>query len=71
MSTVNATKSLSGYDKAEEEETISHVLSCCPECVTSFDREAKSLKANQDKLLPSWLQSHDADSSSQKVQHLN
>ncbi|VYS70621.1 unnamed protein product [Arabidopsis thaliana] len=66
MSTVNATKSLSGYDKAEEEETISHVLSCCPECVTSFDREAKSLKANQDKLLPSWLQSHDADSSSQK-----
>ncbi|CAL9243926.1 unnamed protein product [Arabidopsis halleri] len=66
MSNVNATKSFSGYNKAEEEETISSVLSCCPECVTSFEREAKTLKAKQDKLLPSWLQSHDADISSQK-----
>ncbi|CAH8279966.1 unnamed protein product [Arabidopsis lyrata] len=66
MSNVNATKSFSGYNKAEEEETISSVLSCCPECVTNFEREAKTLKANQDKLLPSWLQFHDADTSSQK-----
>lgn len=71
MSNVNATKSFSGYNKAEEEETISSVLSCCPECVTNFEREAKTLKANQDKLLPSWLQFHDADTSSQKVEHLN
>lgn len=69
MSSVNATKSFSGYNKAEEDETISSVLSCCPECVTSFEREAKDLKANQEKLLPSWLQSQDADNSSQKVNY--
>ncbi|KAL0887004.1 hypothetical protein Bca101_010987 [Brassica carinata] len=63
MSSVNATKSFSGYNKAEEEETV---LSCCPECVTSFEREAKALKANQEKLLPSWLQSHDGDNSPHK-----
>lgn len=68
MSNDNATKSFSGYNnKAEAEETISSVLSCCPECVSSFEREAKHLKANQDKLLPSWLQSHDAH----KVEYLN
>lgn len=67
MSSVNATKSFSGYNKAEEEETISSVLSCCPECVSSFEREAKALKANQEKLLPSWLQSHDGDNSPHKV----
>ncbi|KAL1217449.1 Protein SMAX1-LIKE 5 [Cardamine amara subsp. amara] len=67
MSNVNATKSFSGYNnKAEAEETIGSVLSCCPECVSSFEREAKALKANQDKLLPPWLQSHDADNSSHK-----
>ncbi|CAH8355354.1 unnamed protein product [Eruca vesicaria subsp. sativa] len=66
MSSVNATKSFSGYNKAEEEETISSVLSCCPECVTSFEREAKMLKANQEKLLPSWLLSHDGDNSPHK-----
>ncbi|KAF8102618.1 hypothetical protein N665_0198s0313 [Sinapis alba] len=66
LSSVNATKSFSGYNKAEEEETISSVLSCCPECVTSFEREAKALKANQEKLLPSWLQSHDGDNSPHK-----
>ncbi|KAJ0266903.1 Protein SMAX1-LIKE 5 [Hirschfeldia incana] len=67
MSSVNATKSFSGYNKAEEEETtISSVLSCCPECVSSFEREAKALKANQEKLLPSWLQSHDGDNSPHK-----
>ncbi|XP_013612522.1 PREDICTED: uncharacterized protein LOC106318908 [Brassica oleracea var. oleracea] len=65
-SSVNATKSFSGYNKAEEEETISSVLSCCPECVSSFEREAKALKANQEKLLPSWLQSHDGDNSPHK-----
>ncbi|CAF2330951.1 BnaA10g11160D [Brassica napus] len=65
-SSVNATKSFSGYNKAEEEETISSVLSCCPECVTSFEREAKALKANKEKLLPSWLQSHDGDNSPHK-----
>ncbi|XP_010483212.1 PREDICTED: protein SMAX1-LIKE 5-like [Camelina sativa] len=72
MSSVNATKSFSGYNnKAEEvEETISSVLSCCPECVTSFEREAKALKANQEKLLPSWLQSHDADNNSSQKEEL-
>ncbi|XP_010545379.1 PREDICTED: protein SMAX1-LIKE 5 isoform X2 [Tarenaya hassleriana] len=40
--------------KAEE----AAVLSCCSECVSSYEREAKSFKSNQDKLLPSWLQSH-------------
>lgn len=71
MSNVTATKSFSGYNKADEEETISSVLSCCPECVTGFEREAKSLKANQEKLLPSWLQPHDGDNSSHKVKYLN
>ncbi|ESQ42693.1 hypothetical protein EUTSA_v10012549mg [Eutrema salsugineum] len=66
MSNVSATKSFSSYNKAEEEETISSVLSCCPECVTSFEREAKALKANQEKLLPSWLQSHDGYNSPHK-----
>uniref|UniRef100_A0A1J3DJ47 Clp R domain-containing protein n=1 Tax=Noccaea caerulescens TaxID=107243 RepID=A0A1J3DJ47_NOCCA len=66
MSNVNATKSFSGYNKAEQEETISSVLSCCPECVSSYERDAKALKANQEKLLPSWLQSHDGDNSPQR-----
>ncbi|CAN8301595.1 unnamed protein product [Cochlearia groenlandica] len=60
-------KSFSGYNKAEEEETIvSSVLHCCPECVSSFEREAKAFKANQEKLLPTWLQSHDGDNSPHK-----
>ncbi|KFK27269.1 hypothetical protein AALP_AA8G360100 [Arabis alpina] len=66
MSNVTPTKSFSGYNKAEEEETISSVLSCCPECVIGFEREVKALKANQEKLLPSWLQPQDGDNSSHK-----
>ncbi|XP_013613814.1 PREDICTED: uncharacterized protein LOC106319985 [Brassica oleracea var. oleracea] len=57
MSNVTVTKSFSGYNKVEDGETINSVLSCCPECVTSFEREAKAL--NQEKPLPSWLQFHD------------
>ncbi|KAG2310765.1 hypothetical protein Bca4012_025276 [Brassica carinata] len=53
LSNVTVTKSFSGYNKAKDGETINSVLSCCPECVTSFEREAKSL--NREKLLPSWL----------------
>lgn len=68
MSNVTVTKSFSGYNKVEDGETINSVLSCCPECVTSFEREAKAL--NQEKPLPSWLQFHD-DKSPHKVRYLN
>lgn len=68
ISNVTIAKSFSSYNKAEDGETINSVLSCCPECVTSFEREAKALKANKEKLLPSWLQSHDGDNSPHKVE---
>ncbi|KAJ0246076.1 Protein SMAX1-LIKE 5 [Hirschfeldia incana] len=64
MSNVTVTKPFSGYNKAEDGETINSVLSCCPDCVTSFERETKAF--NQEKLLPSWLQCHDEDKSPHK-----
>lgn len=69
MSNVTVAKSFSGYNKAEDGETINSLLSCCPECVTSFEREAKAL--NQEKGLPAWLQCQDDDKSPQKVRYMN
>ncbi|KAH0937538.1 hypothetical protein HID58_004999 [Brassica napus] len=66
ISNVTIAKSFSSYNKAQDGETINSVLSCCPECVTSFEREAKSLKGNHEKLLPAWLQCHDEDKSPHK-----
>ena len=71
ISNVTIAKSFSSYNKAEDGETINSVLSCCPECVTSFEREAKSLKGNHEKLLTAWLQCHDEDKSLHKVRFLN
>ncbi|GLU10575.1 hypothetical protein SLE2022_273680 [Rubroshorea leprosula] len=33
-------------------------LSCCAECTSNYEKEAEMFKSNQQKLLPSWLQSH-------------
>ncbi|KAJ7979395.1 protein SMAX1-LIKE 4-like [Quillaja saponaria] len=45
------TKPFSG----KEEE---HKLTCCDECASNYEKEAQLFNPDQQKLLPSWLQSH-------------
>ncbi|XP_020235659.1 protein SMAX1-LIKE 4 [Cajanus cajan] len=33
-------------------------LNCCEECASNYEKEAQLFKPGQNKLLPSWLQSH-------------
>ncbi|KAL0723108.1 hypothetical protein Bca4012_037707 [Brassica carinata] len=51
ISSVNATKSSSGYNKVDGEETINSIFSCCAEGVTSVARDARVCLTIQEKII--------------------
>ncbi|KAJ7955849.1 protein SMAX1-LIKE 4-like [Quillaja saponaria] len=48
------TKPFSGKEEQDK-------LTCCVECASNYEKEAQLFKPDQQKLLPSWLQSHGSE----------
>ncbi|KAK8683112.1 hypothetical protein V6N13_039179 [Hibiscus sabdariffa] len=45
-------------------------LTCCEECALNYEKDVRSVKSSQQKLLPPWLQPHGANNASQKDEML-